>query len=517
MRHSIQRFLPLLLIGVLLLALPLAAGASDHQHKYGEWTTTQPATCTDDGIRMRQCTCGDTQVESIPKLNHNWGPYLPTVPAKCDAEGTEVRTCIRDNAHTESRSIPKILHVMTPWVPEPPATCLVKGTEKRHCLNCATANEIRDIPALGHKWGGFLPHTPAKCESKGKQIRYCEHDLTHTDIVETPALGHNWTTFSPSKAATCTAKGEQVRYCQNDATHIDKVEIPALGHNWGNWTTTTNPTCSVAGEMARVCGRDATHKETKVIPKLGKNQPAGHKFGNWAETKAATCDAVGTEERSCSECGRVETRDIKKIPHTSNNTWVTSREPSLQQPGLQTTTCTVCNKQASSRTFAPRSIKYEMPSYAFGALANLANPAIAGQDKLIFIDMTQPGEKRFPLVTEDGYHIADVRVTVGAGTLSVKLEKLNNSTVLRYRTWHFFPSAEEVTRHKLESDSLPFEQPVAVSGDSCVIAVRTLSNYSQSHRENSAFNEAMMSLDGANSYADQAKQMLEQMSGGESP
>lgn len=518
MQHSFKRFLPLLLVGVLLLALPLAASGSDHQHKFGEWSVQRKATCTTDGVEFRQCTiCGETEVRTVNPLGHDWADWIPQATASCTQEGKDTRTCKRDPSHVETRTFAMLPHNYTPYRPVVPATCETEGESVRNCTTCNTVNETIKTGKLGHNWGPYQPSKAATCTEKGQQIRYCMRDNSHTETIDIPALGHNWGPYQATKTATCTEKGVQTRYCLNDAKHTETIDVPALGHNWGSWKTESNPTCSKDGSAKRICSRDATHTETQVLKALGPNQTSGHRFGQWLTTKEARCDYTGVQERKCPDCGRVEKRDIAKTKHTSDGKWVTKREPTLQQRGLRVTTCSVCGQQASSETFGHRAIKYEMRSHGFGPLTNLANSAIAGQDKLIYIDMTQPGVKRFPLVTEDSYYIADVVVTVGAGTLQVKLEKLNNASVLRYRTWHFFNSPEEVTRQKIESDSLPFEQSIAVPGDHTIIHVWTLANYSQSHRENIAFSEAMMSPDGVNSYADQAKLMLEQITGGENP
>ena len=40
--------------------------ACRHTHKFGEWSTTKYATCTENGERARYCDCGEKQSDSIP-------------------------------------------------------------------------------------------------------------------------------------------------------------------------------------------------------------------------------------------------------------------------------------------------------------------------------------------------------------------------------------------------------------------------------------------------------------------
>lgn len=46
-------------------------GNPAHTHNYGEWETVKNATCTEDGIKKKACSCGDTEQEKIPR-GHNY-------------------------------------------------------------------------------------------------------------------------------------------------------------------------------------------------------------------------------------------------------------------------------------------------------------------------------------------------------------------------------------------------------------------------------------------------------------
>ena len=40
-----------------------------------------------------------------------------------------------------------------------------------------------------------------------------------------------------------------------------------------------------------------------------------HSYGNWTTTKTATCTEDGQKERTCSECGHVDSQEIKAPGH----------------------------------------------------------------------------------------------------------------------------------------------------------------------------------------------------------
>ena len=62
-----KKALPLFILLVVLVTL-----TSCHNHKFGEWSVTQKATCTEDGARIRYCDCGETQTDVILASGHQY-------------------------------------------------------------------------------------------------------------------------------------------------------------------------------------------------------------------------------------------------------------------------------------------------------------------------------------------------------------------------------------------------------------------------------------------------------------
>ncbi len=58
----------LLLCTVLLLLVTLVAcGGDEHtEHAFGEWNITTPATCINEGVESRTCSCGETETRPVP-------------------------------------------------------------------------------------------------------------------------------------------------------------------------------------------------------------------------------------------------------------------------------------------------------------------------------------------------------------------------------------------------------------------------------------------------------------------
>ena len=62
-------------------------------------------------------------------------------------------------------------------------------------------------------------------------------------------------------------------------------------------------------------------------------------------------------------------------------------------------------------------------------------------------------------------------------------------------------------------DTLPFDLPVKVEGDTVLVSIGLSANYYQGN-ENKAFHDSMVSPDGVNSYADLALQMAGEIMSG---
>ena len=79
-------------ITVLMLLVSCEIG-NLHTHAYGEWETIKEATCTEDGQRVRCCSCGESETEVIYAKGHTEETVEGT-PATCTESGlTEGKKC----------------------------------------------------------------------------------------------------------------------------------------------------------------------------------------------------------------------------------------------------------------------------------------------------------------------------------------------------------------------------------------------------------------------------------------
>ena len=139
----------LLALAVLLTLLPASALAavgestdsfcsmtSSGKHSWGDWKTTQKATCTRKGARERTCgRCGYTQTQSIKKAGHKWGDWRTTVEASCTKQGRQTRKC-SVCGETETRQVDKKAHSWGAWTVIREPSDFSMGLRSHVCQTC---------------------------------------------------------------------------------------------------------------------------------------------------------------------------------------------------------------------------------------------------------------------------------------------------------------------------------------------------------------------------------------------
>ncbi|MBR2889163.1 MAG: Ig-like domain-containing protein [Oscillospiraceae bacterium] len=336
-------------------------------HKYGSWTVTKKATCTEDGTERRDCAncdhyetrtieatghnyksvvtaptctekgytthtctaCGDSYKDSyVNPTGHKFGNWTVVKAATCTEDGTERRDC-QNCDHYETRTIKATGHNYKSVVTAP--TCTEKGYTTHTCTNCGDSYVDSYVNPTGHKFGNWVVTKNATCTEEGQERRDCTNcDHYETRTIE--ATGHNYK--SVVTAPTCTEQGYTTHTCTKCGDKYVDTYVPALGHHFVNYVSDGNATCIEDGTKTAKCERcDA------IDTVVDRGSATGHKFGNWFVVKAATCTEDGQEQRDCANCDHYETRTIKATGHNYKSV-VTA--PTCTEQGYTTHTCTVC-------------------------------------------------------------------------------------------------------------------------------------------------------------------------------
>ncbi len=124
-------------------------------HKYGLWVIDKDETCTEDGIKYRECTVCDKDTEGHIEM----GIVL--------AKGHE---------HSPAITLP---------------TCTEGGYTTFTCPDCGDIYVGAQTEALGHSYGDWTVNTEAECEKAGERVHICTVCKNEeTEVI--PAHGHKY-------------------------------------------------------------------------------------------------------------------------------------------------------------------------------------------------------------------------------------------------------------------------------------------------------------------------------------
>ena len=233
-----------------------------------------PATCTTDGkTEGSHCSvCGAVikAQEIIKATGHKFGNWTTTKSATCTESGTQIRKCENCGA-TESKSLSAKGH--TEVVDKAiPATCTTDGkTEGSHCSVCGAVIKAQDtIKATGHKFGNWTTIKPATCTESGTQIRKCE-TCGATESKSLSAKGHT-EVVDKAIPATCTTDGKtEGSHCSVCGAVIKaQTTITATGHKSSGWIVDKTASIGVKGSKHKECTVCKKVLETAEIPALSR-------------------------------------------------------------------------------------------------------------------------------------------------------------------------------------------------------------------------------------------------------
>lgn len=77
-----------------LIRVEFYEDGSAHTHSFGEWMVTTNPTCTEAGIKTRECDCGVTERAEVPAAGHNWDAETITREPTSEANGVKTYTCL---------------------------------------------------------------------------------------------------------------------------------------------------------------------------------------------------------------------------------------------------------------------------------------------------------------------------------------------------------------------------------------------------------------------------------------
>ena len=77
-----------------LIRVEFYKNSSAHTHSFGKWMVTTKPTCTEAGIKARECDCGVTERTEVPAAGHNWDAGTITREPTSKADGEKTCSCL---------------------------------------------------------------------------------------------------------------------------------------------------------------------------------------------------------------------------------------------------------------------------------------------------------------------------------------------------------------------------------------------------------------------------------------
>ena len=77
-----------------LIRVEFFENSSAHTHSFGKWMVTTKPTCTEAGIKTRECDCGVTERTEVPAAGHNWDAGTITREPTSKADGEKTYSCL---------------------------------------------------------------------------------------------------------------------------------------------------------------------------------------------------------------------------------------------------------------------------------------------------------------------------------------------------------------------------------------------------------------------------------------
>ena len=168
------------------------------QHKFSEWSVISSPSCTQKGIKERECTaCGYDETLEVAKTEHSVDSYGLDYEPTCTEVGTESGECSICGEIVE-KTIAALGHSAAD-PKDSSETCLDRAVGT---VSCARCGEV--ISSYGHS---FVTETVyATCTENGLITKTCSR-CNRVETAEIIATGHSEGFAVTVRAATCTETG----------------------------------------------------------------------------------------------------------------------------------------------------------------------------------------------------------------------------------------------------------------------------------------------------------------------
>lgn len=147
---------------------------------FGKWIISQNETCTENGIKYRECAlCKHIETGFVKATGHSFGEGVVVAPT-CAGKGYTTYTCTNCGEAKNDNEVPALAHTYGEWTETLAPTCIAEGTKQKTCTVCDETAEghvfTEAIPALGHDYvstvvaptyteDGYTLHKCSRCDA----------------------------------------------------------------------------------------------------------------------------------------------------------------------------------------------------------------------------------------------------------------------------------------------------------------------------------------------------------------
>ena len=313
----------------------------DHSHQFGEWTTVQAATCEENGLQERACSCGEKETQEINALGHTEVADAAVAPT-CTTDGLTAGThCSACGEVLLAQDVIPAEHNWAQTALLQSATCFTYGEEHRACRVCGV-EENAPVEPLKHNFvtdeeTGF--HICTYCNGvlfAGHVYVAFEEELHWFDAYQAcEDMGGHLVTITSEQEQAIISDLMNSELRTNDVYYAGGIRLSDNQFHWitgeafafDNWAS-GEPNNS-SGNQHFIAIRsflsnyptaswDDCFYEIKIafVCEWELDIPdCEHTFTEWEVVNETTCWNDGGQYRSCTYCGAEETEVLPKLEH----------------------------------------------------------------------------------------------------------------------------------------------------------------------------------------------------------
>ncbi len=247
-----------------------------HEHSYGTGVVTKEANCSETGMKLYTCSCGETRSEEIP-------------------------------------ADPSI-HLHTKLMNQKAATASEDGyTGDLYCEDCGKILEEGTVIPHEHNYDAGVVAKDATCKETGTKVYTCGCGATKSEELPVDPLNHVHTKLLDQKTDTSSGDGYTGDLiCEDCGTLLEEGTVIPHEHNYDAGVVAKEPTCSETGTKVYTCGCGATKSEELPV------DPLNHVHTETRGAIAATLSAPGfSGDIYCTDCDtKLHDGEVTYAPHT---------------------------------------------------------------------------------------------------------------------------------------------------------------------------------------------------------